>query len=357
MDLQTIWTMAEASSLALKEKLMEKSPQNFSSLRRRVTAVAEERDKEEEGEGYAVKYDEYGEVEFAEEEYDERDNTMMFSWSIHKIYVALFLGFDENPGGKNSSFLVMTQSEKELDEAIKETECFCPMVIVYPLLALIQDLDGGGLSDHLGRDNTISSIEETYYWPHLRRDTDDIVNMCYTCQVSKGQSQNNGLYMPLPSPDDIWKDLAMDFVMGFPLHSPTEKSPFSLVYTFVPKHLVKFSKAPKVSAAAGNMVDEMVVVKECVKVKLEAIGQKNKMVVDKRKYGPFSVTRKINDNAYAVALPDAMNISNTFNVTEIHEYQSDEALYKEESSRSSSSKMEETNVGRLVARIEEEVVH
>ncbi|XP_058769117.1 uncharacterized protein LOC131642988 [Vicia villosa] len=34
MGLQTVWTVAEASSLALKAELMEKSPRNFSSIRR-----------------------------------------------------------------------------------------------------------------------------------------------------------------------------------------------------------------------------------------------------------------------------------------------------------------------------------
>ncbi|KAI5407312.1 hypothetical protein KIW84_053533 [Lathyrus oleraceus] len=41
------------------------------------------------------------------------------------------------------------------------------------------------------------------------------------------------------------------------------------------------------------------------------------------KYAPFKVTLKIDDNAYMVALMDSMNISNTFNVSHIHEYQAD----------------------------------
>lgn len=57
------------------------------------------------------------------------------------------------------------------------------------------------------------------------------------------------------------------------------------------------------------------------------------------------------------ALLDSMNISNTFNVADIHEYQADKTLYQEENLGSSSSKVEETDVGRLVECIEEEVVH
>ncbi|KAL1204460.1 hypothetical protein V5N11_004046 [Cardamine amara subsp. amara] len=180
-------------------------------------------------------------------------------------------------------------------------------------------------------------------------------------------------------------DLALpqvEFAYNSAMHSATGKSPFSLVYTSVPKHivdLVKLPKAPGVSASAEAMAEEILAVKEAVKTKLEATGRKNKVAADKhrrpkvfkegddvmvylrrerfpigtyiklqpRKYGPFKVLRKINDNAYVVALPESMNISKTFNVADIHEYQADEVLYPEENLGSSSSEVGKTDVGRI----------
>ncbi|CAD5318214.1 unnamed protein product [Arabidopsis thaliana] len=143
--------------------------------------------------------------------------------------------------------------------------------------------------------------------------------------------------------------------------------------------LVKLPKALGVSASAETMAEEILVVKEVVKAKLEATGKKNKVAADKRrrfkvfkegddvmvllrkgrfavgtynkvkprKYGPFKVLRKINDNAYVVALPKSTNISNTFNVADIHEYHADGVLYPEENLRTSSSEVEETDVGEI----------
>ena len=176
-------------------------------------------------------------------------------------------------------------------------------------------------------------------------------------------------------------DLALsqaEFAYNSSISRSNSKSPFSIVYCMPPKHaldLVPFPELPGVSQAAENMAERIQAMQKEVKQKLEATNAKYKEAADKKrrekifnvgnlvlvylrkerfpvgtynklkdkKYGPFQITKNINNNAYVVALPSDMNISSTFNVANLYDYHPPNEL-DSGNSGSSSFQMEGTDV-------------
>ena len=153
-------------------------------------------------------------------------------------------------------------------------------------------------------------------------------------------------------------DLALsqvEFAYNSSVSRSTGKSPLAFVYCMPPKHalnLIPLLELPRVSQAAENMAERIQTMQEEVRQKLEVTNAKYKEAADKKrrekvfnvgdlvldylrketfpvgnynklkdkKYGPFPITKKINNNAYVVALPPDMNISSTFNVANLYDY-------------------------------------
>jgi hypothetical protein len=172
----------------------------------------------------------------------------------------------------------------------------------------------------------------------------------------------------------------VEFAFNSVSNRSTGKSPFEVVYTKLPKHaldLVPLPKLPSLSLEAESMAKWVQKIQEELHLNLEKANSKYKVAVDtkrwvktfkegdlvmahlrknrflartygklkSRKYGPFRIKRKINDNAYVVELPEDMSISNTFNVADLFEYHPDDPLYGDNNSRTSFSAVEEPDVG------------
>ncbi|PKU75761.1 hypothetical protein MA16_Dca019717 [Dendrobium catenatum] len=81
---------------------------------------------------------------------------------------------------------------------------------------LIKEAHCGGLAAHVGQQKTLAQLQVRFFWPRLARDVTRFVEKCSVCQQYKGTTQNTGLYMALPTPDSIWEDLSIDFILGLP---------------------------------------------------------------------------------------------------------------------------------------------
>lgn len=73
-----------------------------------------------------------------------------------------------------------------------------------------------GIKWSFGKRHDCCELRGDAFLASIKRDAGNFVRKCYVCQVFKGQYQNTDLYIPLDVPNNIWKDLSMDFMLGLP---------------------------------------------------------------------------------------------------------------------------------------------
>ncbi|RVW76470.1 Transposon Tf2-12 polyprotein [Vitis vinifera] len=82
---------------------------------------------------------------------------------------------------------------------------------------LLQETHDSKWADHPGEERTLELLTRSYYWPKMGEDVQAYVKFCLVCQMDKTERKKAvGLLQPLPIPETPWKNIFMDFIIGFP---------------------------------------------------------------------------------------------------------------------------------------------
>ncbi|GJR08219.1 gag-pol polyprotein [Tanacetum coccineum] len=116
---------------------------------------------------------------------------------------------------------------------------------------LIREAHGDGLAGHFGNTKTLKILNEHFYWPCMIKDVQALITRCSTCHQAKS-TFHKGLYTLLPTPNQPWEDISIDFIVALPRTQRGEDSimvvvdHFSKMAYFIP--CTKMSDASIVAA-------------------------------------------------------------------------------------------------------------
>lgn len=84
-------------------------------------------------------------------------------------------------------------------------------------LKLIFEFHATPTGGHAGVARTFHRLASNFFWRHMRHDVQIFVAACQICQQMKDSHLHpTGLLQPLPIPDQVFEDIAMDFITCLP---------------------------------------------------------------------------------------------------------------------------------------------
>ena len=84
---------------------------------------------------------------------------------------------------------------------------------------------------HFGPKKTLTAMNRYFYWKTLIFDVVSHVKRCHDCQVTP--TARRGLAQPLPTPQQPWSIISMDFMAGLPTSQDDLGAKFDSVYVVV----------------------------------------------------------------------------------------------------------------------------
>ncbi|GAU10375.1 hypothetical protein TSUD_419040, partial [Trifolium subterraneum] len=82
---------------------------------------------------------------------------------------------------------------------------------------LLLEFHSSPVGGHAGIARTMARVSAQFFWKNMKNDIKEFVQSCLICQQAKHDTRAPaGLLQPLPIPEQVWEDVAMDFITGLP---------------------------------------------------------------------------------------------------------------------------------------------
>jgi hypothetical protein len=119
-------------------------------------------------------------------------------------------------GARKSNHLTLAHCTEQNERLLYQKRIYVPDYASLKL-KLIRDHHETPAAGHPGRAKTLELLARTYFWPKMRREVDRFVRNCHPCQRSRTPRHAPfGILKPLSIPEEAWRDVSMDFVVGLP---------------------------------------------------------------------------------------------------------------------------------------------
>jgi len=83
---------------------------------------------------------------------------------------------------------------------------------------ILQEYHSSPIGGHVGITRTLARLKAQFYWPKMQKHVQEYVQNCVICQQAQvSNTLPSGLLQPLPIPQQVWEDIAMNFITGLPI--------------------------------------------------------------------------------------------------------------------------------------------
>ncbi|GJW87714.1 ty3-gypsy retrotransposon protein [Tanacetum coccineum] len=107
---------------------------------------------------------------------------------------------------------------------------------------LLVEFHSSTLGGHAGFLRTYARIASYFFWQGMRRDIHNYILSCQIFQRAKtSQPYPAGLFSPLHIPNQVWEDVAMDFIIGLPNSHSEKPKELSIPHRLDSSHTPQYS--------------------------------------------------------------------------------------------------------------------